>query len=344
VATASTGAFVSRDAGLNIAYTLNGLALSGTDAANYSMGVTSLNGNGTISRAPLTISGITAASKPYDGSTVATVSIGNVLMPQLLAGDNVTVNSTGVFVIKNAGNRQVNLTNIYGGTSLNNYAITDQLTTTATITPIALNVSDVTANNKTYDGTTAASINTSGAVLTGLIAGDQVVVSGSGVFADPTVGDNKQVVLSLLETGADVTNYVITNQSFTTANISSVAGTSGGGGGSVDPADPANPVELVNPVKPIMIPTDLAASLSGSSASFLEISTFINPLTGVVFPDSATANSRGVITTANSLSSFSLASIDQNICSVDNPIGCECEPEGSGIELCIFPEELAEKK
>jgi len=62
-------------------------------------------------------------------------------------------------------------------------------------------------------------VSTSGAVYSGKVTGDSVTVSTTGIFASATVGTGKTVNLTNTYTGTDVTNYNITNQSTTTANI-----------------------------------------------------------------------------------------------------------------------------
>jgi hypothetical protein len=92
---------------------------------------------------------------------------------------------------------------------------------TLVVTPIPLTPS-VTANNKTYDSTTTASIAT--ATLTGVLPGDvgnvQLTV-GSASFALPGVGNGKTVTASGLGlTGSAAGDYALTTSTATTtANI-----------------------------------------------------------------------------------------------------------------------------
>ena len=51
-----------------------------------------------------------------------------------------------------------------GGADAVNYTLTEP-TTTANIMPAALDVNGITASSKTYNGTTAAALDTSGAML-----------------------------------------------------------------------------------------------------------------------------------------------------------------------------------
>ncbi|AYV48741.1 hypothetical protein CFHF_17290 [Caulobacter flavus] len=65
----------------------------------------------------------------------------------------------------------------------------------------------VVANDKTYDGTTAA---TGSIVLTGVIAGDMVSAAGTYAFADRNAGSGKTVTASgATLAGADAGNYVL---------------------------------------------------------------------------------------------------------------------------------------
>jgi hypothetical protein len=85
-----------------------------------------------------------------------------------------------------------------------------------------LTVTGITADNKVYDGTTAATINVAAAALNGVVAGDTVTLNtagATGAFDNPDVGNGKTVTISGLTIGgADVANYSLT-QPTTTANI-----------------------------------------------------------------------------------------------------------------------------
>ena len=90
------------------------------------------------------------------------------------------------------------------------------------INPANLTVSGISANNKTYDRSTSAVINTNQATLSGVITGDSVSLNasnGAGSFADKNVGNGKLVsVTGLSLTGADAVNYSL-SQPALSANI-----------------------------------------------------------------------------------------------------------------------------
>jgi hypothetical protein len=194
----------------------------------------------------LSISGITAADKIYDGNAIATVNTTNAAYSGLVGGDQFSVSATGLFDTKNAGtNKTVALTSTYSGGDVGNYAVTGQPTTTANVSRKALTVSGTTAANKSYDGTTSATL-TLGSLL-GLISGESLGLSGIGDFADPNVGIGKAVAVKLaLADGANglAANYSISNTS-TTANINPVPNV-------VPPLPP--PIPPVPPAPPFVPP------------------------------------------------------------------------------------------
>jgi hypothetical protein len=215
----------------------------GTDATNYTI-TDQATTTASITPKPLTISGIAATDKVYDGNATATVSTAGVTNSVLqtgglVAGDSVTVSATGTF--RNAGNtandknvgtgKTVALSSTYGGSDATNYTITDQTTTTASITAKPLTISGITAADKVYDGNATAIVSTAGVTSSvlqagGLVAGDSVTVSATGTFRnagntanDKNAGTGKTVALTSTYGGTDATNYTITDQATTTASI-----------------------------------------------------------------------------------------------------------------------------
>jgi len=220
-----TFAFTDKNAGNgNKTVTTSGVTVNdGNGGNNYNVSYAN-NTTSTINKASLTVSGITASDKIYNASDAATVSTAGASYSGLFAGDVVNVAATGLFSDKNAGsNKTVNLSSSYSGADVGNYAITNQATTTASISQAALTVSGITASDKIYNATDAATVSTAGASYSGLFAGDVVNVAATGLFSDKNVGVGKTVTLSSSYTGADAGNYAITNQATTTASISQAA-------------------------------------------------------------------------------------------------------------------------
>jgi len=84
---------------------------------------------------------------------------------------------------------------------------------TLAVNPKAVTIIGLSAEDKIYDGTTAATVSGT-AVLNGVLGGDDVgVVAGTATFADATVGNGKTVIFSGWSlTGADAGNYILQEQ------------------------------------------------------------------------------------------------------------------------------------
>ena len=142
VSATGTASFNSRDVLTANLVTVDSTALAnGTNgglASNYTLAAGQTVA-ATITPKALTVSGITAANKLFDGTTAATVNAAAATLNGLVAGDAVNVSATGVFADKDAGSgKTVSLTTSYAGAHVRNYGITDQAVTTADITPAPL--------------------------------------------------------------------------------------------------------------------------------------------------------------------------------------------------------------
>lgn len=189
----------------------------GADAANYKI-TDQRTATATISKLPITISGISAANKTYDGGVSAEVNVEQAT--GWLVGDEFSVSATGSFANKNVGTaKTVNLVSSYEGADVINYTITSQDDTQADIIAKTLTVSGITASTKIYNAGIDAAIDLTNLNVTGLIEGDEFEVSITGEFTDKNVGTNKTVNLESLFSGADKDNYSITSQATTTADI-----------------------------------------------------------------------------------------------------------------------------
>ena len=194
------------------------LALTGSAASNYSAPTLSAS----ITPLALTVSGLSASDKAYDGTSAATVT-GSPSLTNAIAGDSLSAAlGASSFADKNAGTGKTVTTALsLSGADAGNYTLAPQ-SLSATITPLALTVGGLTASDKTYDGTTAATI-TGTATLTSPIAGDQVTVAaGASSFADKQVGTGKTVTATLTLSGSDAGNYTLAPNSLS-ANITPLA-------------------------------------------------------------------------------------------------------------------------
>jgi autotransporter-associated beta strand protein len=246
----------------NYSYTTNyTLTLAGPAAGNYSLVYT---GAVTINPYPVTVSA-TTASKTYDGTTVspgyATVTpSGGVLV----GGDTYTPASPHqYFNSRNAapGNAVVVPApiTISDGNSGNNYTLTYNNYTGGTISPKVLTVLNLSAQSKTYDGTTNAAVGGTAAFITPPDA------PGGGSTSDGTPYVVDPVSPGGSPTGAFVTPYVGTNKTVTVTGVT-VTGTGSGNYTAMQPSLTANitnlPVQLIGSKNYNGTTTVLAGNLS----------------------------------------------------------------------------------
>ena len=155
-----------------------------TDSSKQSVSVT-------IDPKTVTVSGITAEDKTYDGGTTATLKYDAAAFGGKVDGDTLTVSATGTFADKNVGeDRSVSISDLtLGGEDAGNYVLAEsgqQTETTADITRKAVTLQSATAS-KEYDGTAltnAAVTVTAGAMVTGetldyVFTGTQTAVGSS---------------------------------------------------------------------------------------------------------------------------------------------------------------------
>ncbi len=136
--TASTSAsFADKNVGTGKTITVTGVALSGIDVANYAASATATT-SASITAKGLTVTGITANDKNYDGNQTATLNIGSAVLSGVISGDDTILNTSGAagsFDTPNAGlNKPVTISGlIVTGVDAGNYLLA-QPTTTASIT------------------------------------------------------------------------------------------------------------------------------------------------------------------------------------------------------------------
>lgn len=218
-----SGLFADKNVGVAKSVAVSGLVLSNGSglASNYTIsnpvGVT-----GSITPRATTVSGITAAGKTYDGSAAAQVDFSGAVFSNLVAGEAITLSTTGAFADANAGSgKLVSLSSSYGGDHAGNYLITGQASTTASIARKALTIIGMAAADKTYDATTGATL--VGGSLSGLVGSETLNFSGqTGAFADRNAGSNKGVSVNgiVLADGSGLaSNYQLTMPAGITASI-----------------------------------------------------------------------------------------------------------------------------
>ncbi|MBX3602552.1 MAG: filamentous hemagglutinin N-terminal domain-containing protein [Rubrivivax sp.] len=217
----TAGTMADKHAGTGKAVVLSGLTLAGTDAGNYviagTAGVTV-----DIAPRPVTLSGLAALPRVYDGSTAVAIDSSAGSLAGALAGDDVALRASGVsgrLADKQAGNgRAVAVDGLaLQGSDAGNYAVADSggLRVDIARRPLALNL---VAADKTYDGDTGATIT----LTDDRIAGDALSVNHApATFDNRNAGAARVVsVTSLALAGPDAANYALAaTQLTTTATI-----------------------------------------------------------------------------------------------------------------------------
>jgi hypothetical protein len=209
-------------------YAINGSGLTANNG-NYTFAQAAANATAlTVTPALLTIaSGLTADNKAYDGTTAATLSTNDIVFAGLISADIVSLVTNGYTATFATADIGTNIAVTVSGLTLSgpnaaNYTLAQPSDLTANITPAALTVTGITASDKVYDGTTAATLNVAGATLQGVTNGDAVTLDTSaaaGAFGDPNAGTARSVTVSgLTLSGTNAANYTLT-QPKTTANI-----------------------------------------------------------------------------------------------------------------------------
>ncbi|MDR6680714.1 hypothetical protein J2W58_004954, partial [Pseudomonas psychrotolerans] len=165
---------------------------------------------------PLTVtSNISGLGKTYDGigfsSTTSSYTVGGTFDSGLLFGSSLrlaTIGKDAGSYTTDKGNLQVD--GLYS--SQLGYDISFTVTGGITITPKSITGS-ITAQDKTYDGTTNA---TTLGILNGVIGSDVVSLTTIGSFADKNAGNGKQVNVSGVLSGSGAGNYVLGSTNVTT--------------------------------------------------------------------------------------------------------------------------------
>lgn len=188
----------------------------------------------TVNPKSVTITGVSAATKEYDGTATATLGGGAVTTG--VGTETLAVTAgTGAFADKNVGTKAVTATGyaLADGTNgglASNYTLSAQPTVAnQSITAKAVTITGVTAASKEFDGTKTAVLS-GGAVSTGVGTETLSITAGTGTFADGYAGSSKVVTatgyaLADGTNGGLASNYVLSaqpivpNQTITTKAI-----------------------------------------------------------------------------------------------------------------------------
>lgn len=179
-----------------------------------------------IRQKPVTVSGITADDKVYDGKTGAVLNAQKAVFTGKVGSDELTVTASGTFADKDAGSdKTVNITNLtLGGAAEGNYTLNaadSQKTAAAAITARPLTITAASADGRVYKkGNRQVDVDVTfdNAVATLVKDADYTV---TGTMTDAAAGTAKNVAVNVVLKNS---NYSLNNPTTsTTVTISKLA-------------------------------------------------------------------------------------------------------------------------
>ena len=212
-------------------YLLDFAGTSWSDVGTYSLTVTGrstwkgvVNKTYTITKAP---SVVTVAPQPqsliYSGSAQHLVAAGEAVGGTLMYSLDGTTYQAAIPSGVAAGSYTI----YYKVQGDANHTDTEALNLSVTIGKKDIVISGIAAQDKVYDGTTAATLVYDQVVYSGIVEGDVLTVTADGAFTDANAGADKTVSISHLTLdGASIANYQLAaegQQSLATATISKAA-------------------------------------------------------------------------------------------------------------------------
>ncbi|WP_177195228.1 MBG domain-containing protein [Parapedobacter indicus] len=276
-----TAVYRDKDAGTDKEIVVLDFVLDGADADNYRIITTSTTTTGVITAKPLTVAldDYPLITKVYDGSAAVTLHADNYSLGGIVGEDDVSVKGTATYEDGNAGTeREITVSGfMLHGADKDNYTVeAADAFTTGTITPKELRVSvnNIPVIEKVYDGNNVAVLAADNYVLTGMVDGDDVTVSGAAIYDDADVGEEKVVTVTGFELGSThAGNYVFdTDSATTTGRITAGPASARHTGFEISPAQVGRMVTITitvrdmygNPVSTVS-PAAFSVSVSGAN-------------------------------------------------------------------------------
>ena len=187
-----------------------------------------LIGGATITQRVLTMSGVAAQSKTYDGTTAADAAQFHATLNNVVTGEESLVTATATGAAYNskdvASANAVSYTLALSGAGAGNYRIARTVQGAGSITAKQLNLA-LTGGarfDKTYDGTanvTQSLTKDGNYTLTNFVngEGEGITITGAGTYTDKNAGTGKTVTFGgLTLTGAGAGNYSLSTTTLTT--------------------------------------------------------------------------------------------------------------------------------
>jgi hypothetical protein len=192
--------------------------------ANYNPSLPSRDMTITVSPKPVTIAGISAANKIYNGTKTAT-AVGSGTVSGVIGKDIVrVVPGTAEFDDENVGAGKTVIFRGFGidGPDKAKYTLLpgQPANATASITPRPVTIANVSAASRAYDGTSAVALK--GGVLRNTVSaanGEALGFALDGAAANANAGDGKPVTAKIKLTGYGAGNYALEQPEKITVSI-----------------------------------------------------------------------------------------------------------------------------
>ena len=212
--TPASGHYADKNAGTGKTVSVSGLALSGSDAGNYTVNSSASGAIGVIDKATL-VAGLTGTVvKTYDATTDATLTSANYTLSGVLGSDEVALNdpASGHYADKNAGSgKTVTVSGLaLSGDDAGNYTVNSSASgAVGVINKAALTLAAVTGT-KTYDATTTSS----GTVTVFGLQGSDTVSGLTQSYDSKNAGSRTLAVNGgyVVNDGNSGGNYTVTTQ------------------------------------------------------------------------------------------------------------------------------------
>ena len=246
--TDTSAVFANKNVANGVPISVAGITQAGTGSGNYTVNGTAST-SASITPAIINLTG----TRVYDGLTDANASIfGAAGTVNGVAGENLVLSGSGALatknVISNGAMSSISGLTLGDGTGLaSNYQLSGG-SDVVTVIPLAITVAG-TASNKTYDGTTAATVTLAGS---GVLAGDTVnFADSSATFNTRDVATaNTVTIAGITAGGRDGANYALSSTTATaSANIT--------------------PATLTETAIPVSVAAGQVPNLNGSLSGFV---------------------------------------------------------------------------
>jgi filamentous hemagglutinin family protein len=222
------GTYDNPDAGTNKQVIVTGIALTGANASNYTLPSTATGLIGIITPLSISASLTGPIEKTYDSTTYATLG-NNYSLAGVLGGDVgsvVLAATSGTYASKNAGsNIGVTFNVVLTGTKALDYTLTGSMLTDTVgkIDQRVISASLTGLIQKTYDGTTTATLGSGNYAFTNVVSSDLTslgITASAGNYDTRHAGSGKTVTF----TGLSLTGGAASNYSLSTASLTGALG------------------------------------------------------------------------------------------------------------------------